>query len=175
MANLITRADIITICGMNSGVEDRKIAQWITEAHIRFRKHLGVALYAALQASPSETRFVNLMADERGYGKSFLCWLAFSLAYPSLYAEADRAGVFIKKGDQFDSVGERTLSKLVTTAEDAAKVRQGFLLDYLKDNKSTYPELDTITGSEDRIDSTNTESRAGVSMRKANSQRNYRG
>lgn len=176
MAELITKADIVTVCGLNDLVETRKMAPWITEAHLRWRKILGNALYAAQQASPTDTRFVDLMADGKGYGKSYLCWTALGLAYPSLSAEADRGGVFQKEeAGKFQSVTSGTLTMLKSTAEAAAETREQLLFQYLKDNAETYPEFDTITGSEDRINEQTARNTGGVSFRQACAQKAYRG
>lgn len=174
MPDLITITDMQEVCGLNALVEERKVKAWIKEAHLRFEKHLGRALYAALQAAPSEQRFVDLMAEGKGFGKGFLCWTALHLAYPSLTAEADRGGVFTKGGDEYTSVTTGTLSMLRSTAEGVAAARQERLLMWLKDNRSTYQEIDTITGSEDRITERNAYP-GGIVMRRTRSQRSYRG
>jgi hypothetical protein len=175
MPNLITRTDIVNITGLNSLVEDRKMAPWITEVHIRWRKILGRALYDLQQATPSATRFVDLMADEKGWGKSYLCWKALELSYPSLSAEADRGGVFVKEGDGMRAVDPRTLQMLISRAESAAEERERMLMQYLKDNEALFPELETITGSESRIDATKASNTGGISFRKSDKQRSYRG
>lgn len=176
MPELIAKSDIVTVCGLNSLVEDRKIAPWITEAHIRWRKILGTALYNAQQANPAAARFVDLMADEKGWGRSYLCWTAFHLAYPSLSAEADRGGVFQKEEvGKFKSADPRTLAMLKNTAESAAEARERMLMQWLRDNASTYPELRVNTGSEDRIDERTSRNVGGVSFRRARAQSQYRG
>lgn len=175
MADLITITDLQAVCGLNKAVEVRKVAAWIKEAHVRFEKHLGRALYALLQAAPTDQRFVDLMAEGKGWGKDYLCWCALALAYPSLYAEADRGGVLIRNGEEYSSVDSRTLGMLKATAEGSMESRQDFLLSYLKDNVSVYPEWRTITGSEDRITESNTRGVAGISFRRSAKQNTYRG
>lgn len=176
MPEFITKADIVTVCGLNSLVEDRKVAPWITEAHLRWRKILGGALHDLQQAAPAEPRFINLMADGKGFGKSYLCWTAFALAYPSLAAEADRGGVFVKEeAGKFQSADPRTLAMLKNTAEAAAETREQLLFQYLMDNSAIYPELNTVTGSEDRINSQTARNIGGVSFRRGRAQGAYRG
>lgn len=176
MPDLITKADIVAICGLNNLVEDRKVSPWIKEAHLRWRKLLGPVLYDLQQAAPGEQRFVDLMADEKGYGKSYLCWVALMLAYPSLAAEADRGGVFTKEeAGRFATVSTGTLGMLKATAESAAETRETLLFAYLRDNASTYPEINTYAGSAPRIDAGNSRNVGGVSFRRGHSQTTYRG
>lgn len=176
MANLIVYTDIHTVCGVNSLVEERKLKVWITEAHVIWRKILGKALYDLQQATPAEARFVDLMADEKGWGKSYLCWKALELAYPTLLAEADRGGVFVKEEPGvMKAVDSRTLSMIKGVASGAAETREQMLMKYLRDNLATYPEWETVTGSEDRITEENSRNTLGVSFRKAKAQTPYRG
>lgn len=176
MADLITKADIVAVCGLNSLVEDRKMAPWITEAHLQWRKILGAVLYDLQKANPAEARFVDLMADEKGYGKSYLCWKAFSMAYPSLSVEADRGGVFEKEeAGKFVSASIAKLKMLQTTAESAAETRETLLFAYLRDNETIYPELTASSGSAPRIDAENSKNVGGLSFRRAYSQEQYRG
>lgn len=166
----------MAVCGLNSLVEDRKVDPWITEARIRWRKILGTELYNKQQAAPTDTRFVDLMDDEKGWGKSYLCWTAYALSFPFLAAEADRGGVFQKEEQgKFQSVSTGTLAMLKNTAESSAEARERMLLQYLNDNASDYPEWATTTGSEDRIDERTSRNTAGVSFRRSRAQNQYRG
>lgn len=175
MPDLIAIADLRTVCGLNANVEERKVRAGIREAHIRLKKHLGTALYDLVYASPATERFANILADGKGYGKELMCWTALAVSYPALHADADRAGVYTKSGDEHESVSANGLRMLKAQAESFAESRQDLLLSYLEDNRTTYPELDTITGSEDRITSRNSRSPGGIVMRRSARQDHYRG
>lgn len=176
MPDLITKADIVAICGLNNLVEERKVAPWIKEAHLRWRKLLGPVLYDLQQAAPGEQRFVDLMADEKGYGKSYLCWMALFLAYPSLAAEADRGGVFQKEeSGRFTSVDARTLSMLAGRADSAAEAREVLLFAWLRDHADLFPELGDGGDSAPRITQINSRNVGGLSFRRARAQETYRG
>lgn len=175
MANLITKADLVSVCGLNSLVEDRKIDPWIREAHLRWMKILGPKLYDLQQANPTESRFVDLMEDGKGWGKSYLCWKALELAYPSLAAEADRGGVFQKEEQgRFQSVSTGTLAMLRSTAESAAEARETLLFAWLRANADIYPELHEA-GAIPRVDDSNRRNVAGLSFRRSRHQDTYRG
>lgn len=175
MAELITITDLQEVCGLNRQVEARKIDPWILSARLRFEKILGRTLYGLLVASPSDTRFVDLMAQDKGWGKDYLCWTALGLAYTSLYAEADRAGVYKKTGGDYEAAEKSVLNELRAQAMAEAEAREERLMAYLKDNAAVYSELSTTVGTEERITERNTKGVGGLSLRRYATQQLYRG
>lgn len=175
MPELVTISDLQQVCGLNKQVEARKVDPWIRAARLRFEKVIGRTLYGLLISNPGDQRFVDLLAEDKGWGKDYLCWTALALAYTSLYAEADRAGVFKKSGEDYESVEAKVLFDLKATATSESERRLELLMAYLKDNASAYPELPTTVGSEERITEKNTKGVDGLSLRRYPSQSLYRG
>jgi hypothetical protein len=64
---------------------------------------------------------------------------------------------------------------LKAQAESVAETRQERLLMWLHDNRALYPELNTRTGSEDRITQQNYSNPGGIVMRRSSRQNSYRG
>ena len=161
MANLITKATLVTVCGLNSLVEDRKVDHNIDEAQLRFERVLGVTLYAALKTAfdadnslsgSTNERWRNLMARGKGYGEDLLCWTTMMLSLPGMHSEADRSGVYEKTGEDYRSVSPQTLSIHIADARDRMEHRMEMCLLYLENNASTYPEFATTETGEQRID-----------------------
>jgi hypothetical protein len=170
MPDLITRQTLIDTCGLNSGVEERKLKNGIADAHRAFRKVLGRTGYDLVYATPAS--YTALMA----YATPFLAWYAMEKSYPDLYAEADRAGVFTKSepNSGYSSVSGRDLALKTNSARDRANEFRQELSEYLKNNPTLYPWYKTTLEGEERIDG-DTKSGGGFSFRKAGKQQGYRG
>lgn len=181
MANLITKAELVDICGLNDLVEDRKVSRNIKEAQLRLERVLGRTLYGLLKtafdadptlAGASNERFRNLLAEGKGFAEEYLAWTAYLLSFPGLHSEADRGGFFTKSGEDYRPVTEKELSVHIADARDRADDRLDRMIAYLTDNSATYPEYGTTTGSEKRI----TESMGGgFILTPSDRQTSYRG
>ena len=170
MPNLITISDLQSVCGLNQGVEARKVDHWVVVAQRRLEKIMGRAGYAAMVAAgTSDAAWTDLWTD---YIKEFLCWYTLELAYPGMSAEADRGGVFVKVGEKMTPVDGKNLSMLQASARSAREECQDRLLDHLVENASTYTWYGTQTGDEERISDTGG---GGIVMRKSEYQQPYRG
>ena len=183
MPELIDISDIQSVTKLNGLVEPRKLDAWIVEAQLRLEKVLGRTLYTELKTAfdadntlsgTANEKWRNLMEHGKGFAKDYLCWHALELAYPTLNAEAERAGVFTKKDDKLQNVSDRGLSALQAGARGCAEARLERLIEYLCANASTYPSYRTNTTGEERIDGTQL-SKNGLVIRKSQRQTSYRG
>lgn len=152
---LVTGANVRDVTGLNVGVEDRKLKPFIELAQYQLEKILGTTLYDELETAVIADRTLTgetaLIALFEPYICPFLSWRALELAYPRLYAEADRGGVFTKSGDEFASASRNDLASLTNQAKAAADMHQDRLIDFLQDNTSTYTTYNTSVDGEERI------------------------
>lgn len=177
MPELITLSELRTIAKLNSNVEERRVAAAIEDAHIEAEKILGREGYALVYANaptftvqaPNAAAYVTLLT---GYLQPFMAWRAMQRAYPDLHAEADRAGVFTKSGEDFAAVDNRGLATLQAAARDRAEARLERLLTYLQDNAAVFTWVNRSEASEERITKGNG---AGFIMRRSARQDHYRG
>lgn len=171
MPNLITVTDMQATVGLNKNVESRKVDPWIVEAQRRLEKIMGRTGYAQMVSDgTSHASWTGLWT---GYIKEFLCWQALELAYPSLYADADRQGVYTVSTDKHESVDSKTLGMLSANARGARETAQARLLDHITENLSTYTWFGEQQDNEERI--TNNVGGAGIIMRRSARQDQYRG
>lgn len=177
MPDLIALADVQSIAMLNSLVEDRRVAAAIEDAHLELEKVLGREGYALVYANapafaaqaPNAATYSALLTS---YIKPFMCWRAKQKAYVDMYAEADKAGVYVKTGDDYQSVSGKDLGMIVNQAKDRAEVRLERLLTYLNDNLTVFTWMDNSEDSEERITKQN---EGGFIMRRSTRQDNYRG
>lgn len=168
MPSIITLADLQTITYLNSQVEARKVAPAIEDAHEACEKVLGRTGYALVYATHAS--YTALLA----YVKPWMAWYAMERAYPDLYAEADKGGVFKKSGEDYASVGGSDLSMKISTARSRAENKLERLQEYLEANIATYTWYGTNVDGEERIDET-TKAVAGISFHRSTQQDRYRG
>lgn len=165
MEILISVHELRSVCGMNQNLvgngstvtgENRKFDPWIKEAHVRLRNILGKDLFAEMQtAAASDSDFSdaanekwkNLMEDEKGWVREFLCWKTRELSLLGVFADEDLSGVHTKSSDDFNVVSRGTLSMKMNQAKEMAESRADMLVEYLDDNAVTY----SITGSTDEV------------------------
>ena len=180
MPELIDIEDLRTITKMNSLVEVRKAASGIEDAHLEVEKVLGRTGYAliyenapAFAAQGSDApKYVKLLND---YIKPFMAWRARERGIVDMYAEPDKAGVYVKEGNEHRSVTRGELSMVQAGYAARADIRLERLLDHLRENKATFTWFGTNVHNEERINERNSASSIGVSFRKSRSQHTYRG
>lgn len=171
MAEFITVADIITVCGQNAHLESGRVAPWITQAHRRLEKIMGRTGYAQLESEGSA--HANWTALFTNYIKEYLCWTALELSYPSLHSQATRTGIHTKSDENYSTVDSKALAMLVSAARGAQETAQARLIDHILDNLTTYTWYGTNVAGEERI--TDNVGGAGIIMRRSTRQNQYRG
>lgn len=168
MPDLITITDMQTLAGLNSLVEERKVKAAIEDAHDALKKVLGSTGYALVYASHgSYAALVALL-------KPWMAWYAKEKAVPDMYAEPDRAGIYVKEGQDHRAVRANELAIVTNQYRDRAERKLALVIDHLIANPTTYPWYGTNVDGEERIDSS-TRTSAGISFRKASGQTRYRG
>jgi hypothetical protein len=171
MANVITLADVRTLCGILSGVENNKLQPWLDTAEIRLEKILGrtgmASLRAAYASDPTFAQGAN--ADWlalKVYIDRYLAWQTYHLALPSLHSQPERAGFFSKGktqgGETFDSIDVKTLSMHEGSIRTALETHQARLLEKLQ--MGDYTWYTTNVDGEPRIEKTNS---VGISFRRS--------
>lgn len=168
MPDLIAKSDIVTICSINTNVEERKLKPGIEDAHHALEKVLGTTGYALVYATPGD------YADLVPLCKKYMAWFALDRAYPDLRAEADKGGVFTKSGEDYTAVSDKGLALLQAQAKDRSDMWFTKLIDHLIANPITYPWFGTNVDGEQRIDKTN-KLAGGLSLRQSARQTPYRG
>lgn len=180
MPDMISISDLQTITQLNAGVEDRKAASCIVDAHLELEKVLGKTGYAIVYAAapsfttlaPNASAYVTLL---NSYIKPFMAWRARERGLWDMYAEPDRAGIYVNEGDEHRAVRSSEMTGLEQTYGARASERLKRLIDHLCDNTSTFTWYTTNVNGEERIDKTNSKSVAGLSFRRAERQDHYRG
>jgi len=177
MPDLIALADVQTIAKLNSLVEPRFVEGGIEDAHLEVEKVLGREGYALVYANaptfaaqaPNAALYVTLLT---GYIKPFMAWRAKQKTYIDAIGDIERAGVFVKSGDDYTNVNDSTLSKMIAQTRDRAEIRLERLLVFLNDNVAVFTWMDESEDSEERITKQN---EGGFIMRRSTRQDNYRG
>jgi hypothetical protein len=177
MPDLIALTDLQDVANLNRNVEERRVKSGIEDAHLELEKVLGRTGYALVYANaptfsaqaPNAALYVTLLTD---YIKPFMCWRSVQRAYVDMSAEADKAGVYKKTGDDYRSVDDKELARLVGQARDRAEARLERLLTFVRDNDAVFTWMDTIQDSEERITRQNT---GGFISRRSPRQTPYRG
>lgn len=178
MPDLIAITDIRSLANLNSNVEERRVKTGITAAHLELEKILGRTGYAIVYGGATSyagqganaAAYVTLL---NSYIKPFMAWRALEVAYPDLYAEADRAGVFVKDGDDFRSVNGQELALKIKQAERMASEYRQRLIEHVRENDNVFTWLDTNVDGEQRI--TNGRPTGGFVLRRVSRQDSYRG
>lgn len=178
MPDLIALADLRSIANLNAGVEERRVKTGITAAHLELEKILGRTGYAIVYGEApnyagqgsNASAYTTLLTS---YIKPFMAWRALEVAYPDLYAEADRAGVFVKDGDDFRSVNGQELALKIKQAERMSSEYRQRLMEHVRENDSVFTWLDTNVDGEQRI--TNARPTGGFVLRRVSRQDSYRG
>lgn len=177
MPDLISITELRSIGKLNANVEERRVSAAIEDVHLELEKVLGRAGYALVYAnaptfsaqSPNTALYTTLYSS---YIQPFMVWRAMQRAYVDMSSEADRAGVYKKTGDDYRSLDDRELSRLIAQARDRAEVRLERLMVFLDDNKTVFTWLETVEDSEERVTKQYT---GGFIARRSKRQDNYRG
>ena len=135
--NLITAATVKEVTGTNRNVEDRKIDPSIHDAQHDLKQTLGETLYQLIEdADPVNDATLGgntgLATLYSRFIKNYLSWKTLEYAYPQLYAEADRRGVFANSGEGYTPVDGKTLAMLIAKAAARADNRQGEMIRYIE-------------------------------------------
>lgn len=176
-SNIITGTQVRDITGRAEGVEDRKLDAAIHEAQHELEQVLGVTLYAEVEAAYEDTPQWDGRADletlYEGYLRYYLAWKTLENAYPDLYAEPDRNGVFTRSGEDYQSVSVKGLSMLIAKARSRAERWQIDLLRYIRGldaSTAVRVSYDTCVEDEPRVGKTY---RGGVVTRMSRWQTQY--
>ncbi len=178
MPDLIALSDLQTITKLNGSVEARRVGNGIQDAHLEIEKVLGRTGYGIVYAaapsfttlSPNTAAYVTLLTD---YIKPLMAWRAKQRSYPDLYAEADKAGVFSKSGEDYSTVDPKALAILIANDRDRADERLQRLIEHLEANTTVFTWYTTNVNGDPRI--TETKSTGGWSFRRARLQDPERG
>jgi hypothetical protein len=169
MPDIIALSDLQTITNLNSNVEERKVKAGIVDAHREAKKVLGTTLYDLVYATPAS--YTTLI----GYLKYFMAWRAKERAVFDMYAEPDKAGIYVKEGNEHRALSGKELSELKSTYRSRADEYLEELIAYLDNNIDDYPEYEETVDCEERITSDNAKRPGGISFRKSTRQPRYRG
>lgn len=180
MPDLIALADLQTITGLNDLVELKKTSQGIEDAHLEVEKVLGRTGYALVYANAplfaaqgaDSAAYVTLL---NSYIKPFMSWRARQYSLTDQFAGVERAGVFVKSGNDYRSVGSNELMVMQAQYAARADMRLERLLNHLEENKTTFTWFETNVNDEERINKDNTTGPSGISFRRASGQDTYRG
>lgn len=180
MPDLIDKEDLVSITRLNNLVEVRKCASGIEDAHIEVEKVLGRTGYALIYENAPDfaaqgtdaPKYVKLLEK---YIKPFMAWRARERGIVDQYAEPDKAGVYVKDGNDHRSVSRSELSMVQAGYAARADMYSERLRDHIKENESTFTWFGVNVNNEDRIDDRNAGNVAGISFRKSRSQSTYRG
>lgn len=139
--NLITAAQVRTNTGRAQGIEDRKLDPAIHDAQDELEQILGETLYEDVETAHTANSttmggagMLNLYTQ---YIVPFLSWKTLENAYPDMFAEADRNGVFKRSGNDYQSVTGRELAELIAKARNRAERFQQKMMRYLNNLSDT--------------------------------------
>lgn len=180
MPDLIALSDLQTITNLNGNVEARKAAGGIEDAHLEVEKVLGRTGYALVYANAplfaaqgsDSAAYVTLL---NSYIKPFMAWRARERGVEDMYAEPDKAGVYVKEGNDHRAVNKGELMVMQARYAARADMRLERLLNHLEENKTTFTWFETNVNDEERINKDNTTGPSGISFRRASGQDTYRG
>lgn len=141
---LITAATVKTDTAFAQGVEDAKLKPAIFDAQDALQEVLGETLYAMVEAAdpvadPTLGGDTGLQTLYDEHIRKYLGHKTKELAYPELWAGADRNGVFQRNGNDYNTVDGRGLAILQAVPRSRAEKRVGKMLHYLKNLDSTDP------------------------------------
>jgi hypothetical protein len=177
MPDLIAKSDLITMAALNSNVEDRKVTPGIEDAHRELRKILGVTGYDIVYAAaptfasldPNTAAYVTLL----GYIKRWMVWRAKECAVPDMAYDPDKAGIYVKEGDEHRALRDKETATLTNTYGGRAARELELLLSHLQTNTAVFTWWTTTVEGEERI--TKQTTGGGFSLRKSTHQDSYRG
>jgi hypothetical protein len=129
------------------------MAPFMKLAQKELEKVLGRTLYAelddAIQADPTLAG-EDALQDLMDYVKQALAWRTLQRSLPRMAAEPTANGVHTVSGGDYQS-SDRALTQQITDARTAADEAYNDLIDYLKNNRDTYPTYDTEVENEERV------------------------
>ena len=180
MPDLIVHSDLVSLTKLNSLVEERKTASCIQDAHLEVEKILGRTGYALVYANapaftaqaPNSAAYVTLLTD---YIKPFMAWRARQRGVWDMYAEPDKAGIYVKEGQEYRAVRSSEMGGLESTYASRADEYRDRLLVHLEENKTVFTWFTENVTGEERIDKGNTGGISGVSFRRSKHQDTFRG
>lgn len=143
MSYIVSIANVRSECQINANVEDRKLTVGLNLAHVWFEQRIGRSCYDAFLAAIVADPPLDDVGNEKWlallpYAKPFICWVAYFHSLPRLHSEPDREGVFTKSGLDYQTVDGRTLGVHERTTKDAYQLYETRLMQFLKDNATTY-------------------------------------
>ena len=151
---IITPAQVRTTCGFDKYPADQKLAPFLRSAQAALEKILGRTMYDELDqaiiadptlvASPKYKALIPYVRD-------LLAWRTLEFALPRITASPTANGLHTVNSPEFQSVDSRGLSMQVSQARSAADTAQDRMVDFIKENLSTYDKFGTSVGSEERI------------------------
>lgn len=158
---LLTLDDVRTICGLQQGVENRKLESARDTAHQNLRKIMGVTGYNLLIAKveadntlatePVWKALMDGTGTRGGSIKKYLARLTHYMALTDLHSEPTKTGFQAKSGDGYETVDSRTLGMHESRKRDAYQLEEELLLAEIQNNLSTYTWYSSTVAGEDRI------------------------
>lgn len=162
MANVITLANVRSICGIVSLVEDHKLQPWLNEAEVRLEKILGRTGMALLRADASAAPWPTLLP----FINPYLAWQTFLLAVPSMHSQPTRNGWHAKGGQEggetYEPIDPKTLAMNESSIKTALEGREDRLIAELVAGNYTWYTTN-VTGEERITDPGN----VGISFRRS--------
>jgi hypothetical protein len=150
---IISLATVRDITGLAKIVSDVKLAPFLRLSQQELEKVLGRTLYDelddAVQADSTLTGETALIALMR-YVKYALAWRTLQRALPRMAAEPTANGVHTVSDGAYQS-SDRALTQQITDARTAADEAYTLLIDFLKNNLTTYPTYETEVENEERV------------------------
>ena len=150
---IISLATVRDITGLAKIVSDVKLAPFLRLSQQELEKVLGRTLYDelddAVQADSTLTGETALIALMR-YVKYALAWRTLQRALPRMAAEPTANGVHTVSDGAYQS-SDRALTHQITDARTAADEAYTLLIDFLKNNLTTYPTYETEVENEERV------------------------
>ena len=139
--NLITASQVRTNTGKAQGIEDRKLDPAIHDAQDELEQILGVTLYEDVEdahtANSTTMGGAGMLTLYTQYIVPFISWKAMELAYPDLFAEADRNGVFKRAGNDYQPVTDKELASLQGMCRSRAERFQVKMVRYINNLDDT--------------------------------------
>lgn len=170
MPNVMTLADVRTICGIVSLVEDFKLQPWLNEAEVRLEKILGRTGMGLLRTAKAADPTFALAGSAdwlalKEHFEAFLAWQTYHLSLPGMHSQPTRNGFHAKGGTEggetYTAIDQKTLAMHETGIRTTLENRQDRLIDACA--RGNYAWYGTTVAGEERIERT---AFVGISFRK---------
>lgn len=171
MPNVMTLAQVRSICGISSLVEDQKLQPWLNEAEVRLEKILGRTGMGLLRIAKAADPTFALAGNAdwlalKDHFEAFLAWQTFLLAIPSIHSQPTRNGWHAKGGQEgsetYEPIDQKTLGMNESSVRTALDGREDRLLSELAAGNYTWYSTN-VTGEERITEPAN----AGISFRRS--------